>query len=60
MYSTHDEGKSVAAERFIRTLKGKICNKMTSCKSCSYLDYLEKLADEYNNTFHRFERRKKW
>ena len=24
MYSTHDEGKSVAAERFIRTLKNKI------------------------------------
>ena len=24
MYSTHNEGKSVAAERFIRTLKNKI------------------------------------
>ena len=25
MYSTHNEGKSVVAERFIRTLKNKIC-----------------------------------
>ena len=24
MYSTHSEGKSVVAERFIKTLKGKI------------------------------------
>ena len=24
MYSTHNEGKAVAAERFIRTLKNKI------------------------------------
>ena len=28
MYWTHNEGKSVAAERFIRTLKGKICKKV--------------------------------
>ena len=27
MYSIYNEGKSVVAERFIRTLKGKICNK---------------------------------
>ena len=26
MYSTHNEGKSVVAERFIRTLKNKITN----------------------------------
>ena len=30
MYSTHNEGKSVAAKRFIRTLKTKICKYMTS------------------------------
>ena len=29
MYSTHDEGKSVAAERFIRTLKSKIYKHIT-------------------------------
>ena len=27
MYSTHNEGKSVVAERFVKTLKGKIYNK---------------------------------
>ena len=26
MYSTHNEGKSVVAERFIRTLKNKFIN----------------------------------
>ena len=30
MYSTHNEGKSVVAERFIRTLKNKIYKYMTS------------------------------
>ena len=53
MYSTHNEGKSVVAERFIRTSKGKIYKKMTGNDSKSYLNYLNKLADEYNNTYHR-------
>ena len=30
MYSTHNEGKSIVAERFIRTLKNKIYKYMTS------------------------------
>ena len=30
MYSTHNEGKSVIAERFIKTLKNKIYKYMTS------------------------------
>ena len=30
MYSTHNEGKSVVAERFIRTLKNKTYNHMTA------------------------------
>ena len=30
MYSTHNKGKSVVAERFIRTLKNKIYKYMTS------------------------------
>ena len=36
MYSTHNEGKSVIAERFIKTLKSKIYKKMTANdnKSC--------------------------
>ena len=30
MYSTHNEGKSVVAERFIKTLKNKIDKHMTA------------------------------
>ena len=30
MYSTHNEGKSVSAVRFIKTLKAKIYKKMTA------------------------------
>ena len=30
MYSAHNEGKSVVAERFIKTLKNKIYKYMTS------------------------------
>ena len=30
MFSTYNEGKSVATKRFIRTLKNKICKYMTS------------------------------
>ena len=40
MYSIHNEGKSVVAERFIRTLKTKIYK-------------LDDIAGEYNNTYHR-------
>ena len=29
IHSTHNEGKPVVAERFIRTLKNKICKYMT-------------------------------
>ena len=37
MYSTHNEGKSVVAERFITTLKNEIYNYMTSMsKKCVY------------------------
>ena len=51
-YSTHNEGKSVIAERFIKTLKSKINKKMTANNNKSYLPYLNKLVDQYNNTYH--------
>ena len=38
MYSAHNEGKSVVAERFIRTLKNKICKYMTSVSKNMYVD----------------------
>ena len=40
MYSTNNEGKSVVAERFIRTLKSKIYKYMTSISRNMYIDKL--------------------
>ena len=53
MYSTHNEGKSVIAERFIRTLKTKIYKYMTSVKKNVYIDKLDDIVDEYNNAYHK-------
>ena len=52
-YSTFNEGKSVIAERFIRTLKNKIYKHMTSVSKNVYIDVLPKIVQEYNNTYHR-------
>ena len=38
MYSTHNEGKSVVAKRFITTLKNKIYKYMTSVSKSVYID----------------------
>ena len=40
MYSTHNEGKSVAAERFVRILKDKIYKYMTSISKNVCIDKL--------------------
>ena len=53
MYSIHNEGKSVVAERFVRTLKNKIYKYMTSVSKNVYIDKLDDTVDEYNNTYHR-------
>ena len=50
MYSTHNEGKSVVAERFIRTIKSKIYKHMTSISKNVYIDKLDEIVNEYNNT----------
>ena len=55
MYLTHNEGKSVIAERFIRTLKSKIYKYMTIKKSISKnvcVDKLDAIVNKYNNTYH--------
>ena len=41
MHSTHHEGKSVVAERFIRTIKNKIYKHMTSILKNVYIDKLD-------------------
>ena len=53
MYLVHNEGKSVVAERFIRTLKNKIYKYMTLISKNVYIDKLDDIVDEHNNTYHR-------
>ena len=53
MYSTYNEGKSVVAERFIRTLKNKIFKHMTAISKNVYFDVLDNIVNKYNNTVHR-------
>ena len=51
MYSTHNKGKSVVAERFIRTLKNKIYKYMTSVSKNVYFDKFDDIVNKYNNTY---------
>ena len=53
MYSIHNEGKSVVAEKFIRTLKTKIYKYITSISKNVYINKLNDIVNEYNNTYHR-------
>ena len=53
MYSIYNEGKSVVAERLIRTLKTKIYKYMTSVSKNVYIDNLDDIVGEYNITYHR-------
>ena len=53
MYPIHNEGKSVVAKRFIKTLKTKIYKHMTSLSKNLYIDKLDDIVNEYNNTHHR-------
>ena len=43
VYSIHNEGKSVVAERFIRTLKNKIYKYMTAISKNVYINKLKKM-----------------
>ena len=53
MYSTYNEGKSVIAERFIRTLKNEIYKHMTAISKNVYFDVLDDIVDENTNTYHK-------
>ena len=52
MYSTYNQGKSVVAERFIRTLKNKLYKHMTATGKNVYYNVLDDVVNEYNNTKH--------
>ena len=53
MCSTHNEGKSIVVERFIRTLENKIYKYMNSTTKNLYTDKLDDIVDQYSNTYHR-------
>ena len=52
MYSTFNEGNSVVAERFIKTLKNKIYKHMTTIGKNVYIDVLDDIVKKKNNTVH--------
>ena len=53
MYSIHNKGKLVVAERFIRKLISKILKHMTATSKNVYFDVLDDIVNKYNDTFHR-------
>ena len=52
MYSTHNAGKSVIAEKFIRTLKNKIYIYMILALKNVSIDKLKDIVNKYNNKFY--------
>ena len=53
MYSKHNEGKSVVAERFIGTLKNKIYKHMTANSENVYFSVLNDIVGEYKSRHHK-------
>ena len=52
MYSTYNEGKSVVAERFIRTFKNKIFEHMAAILKNVDFNVLDNIVNKCNNTVH--------
>ena len=53
MYSIHDEGNLVDAERFVRSLKNKIYKRMASISKDVYIHKLDDTVNKYNIKYHR-------
>ena len=53
IYSVYDEGKSVVAKRFIRTLKNKIYKYVTSITKGVYIEKLDQIVSKHSNAYHR-------
>ena len=51
-YSAHNDGKSVVAERFIRTLKTEIYKFMTSVSKNMYIDKVNDIVNKYDKIYH--------
>ena len=52
MHLTYKEGKSIVAERFIRTLKNKVYKYLTSIFKKMCIDQLDITNNNYNNIYH--------
>ena len=52
MYLTRNDGKSVNAKRFIRTLRNIIYKYMSSISKNVYIDQLDDIVNKYNNIYH--------
>ena len=53
MYLTYNEGKSVVAEKFVRTLKNKIFKHMPTISKTVYIDVLNDIVNKYKDKVHR-------
>lgn len=53
MYSIHNEEKSIAAEKFIRTLEDKIYKNLTAVSKHVYINKLNEIVEKYKNTYHK-------
>ena len=53
MYSTYNEGKSVVAEGFIRTLRNKTFKHLTAISKTVSFDVLDDIVNNYNNAVHK-------
>ena len=58
MYLAYNEGKSVAAERFIKTLKNKIYKHMTYIGKDVYFNVLDDIIKKYFRNFRLFKQKK--
>lgn len=52
LYSTENESKSSIAERWIRTMKEKMFQYFTAHSTNKYINVLDDLVNDYNNTKH--------
>ena len=52
MHQTKNKGKSVVAERFVRTLKNKICKYLTAIFKNVCFEKLDDIVNQWNNTYY--------
>ena len=51
IYSTHNEGKFVIAERFIKTLKNKVSKYRNSVSNNVYINKLNSMVNKFTNIY---------